>query len=135
MLKSWLFVSGILLMGTAYTQNFSITNIPDSLRDKVNVVKRYEEKIYEIKSPGKVIAKERHVFTIMNSSGDDAAGYKTFYDQFISINSISGTLYDAVGKEMRHMKKKDMDDYSAFDGFSLAYDGRMKKFDFNCKDY
>ncbi len=116
-------------------QNYNFILIPDSLRKNADVVTRYEEIIMEIKSPGKATMKERHVYTVLNEAAKKYGGYVSHYDKFTSINSISGTLYDAMGKEIKHVKKKDMQDMSYDDDMSLALDTRLKAYDFYYKSY
>ncbi len=36
-------------------QDYNVSLIPDSLKKNANAVTRYEEKIFEIKSPGKAV--------------------------------------------------------------------------------
>ena len=100
------------------------------------MVIRLEEKIYEIKSIGEAIIRERHVFTILNEKGEHFADYKTYYNNKSTfINSVNGYLYDASGKELRHFKKKDMEDLPAFDGSSFVSDERYKKGSFYSHSY
>ncbi|MGE5106384.1 MAG: DUF3857 domain-containing protein, partial [Sphingobacteriales bacterium] len=116
-------------------QEFSTLLIPDSLLKGADVVKRYEEYVLEIKSPGKAKIYERHVFTILNESARSYSKYKTYYDKFTSINSVSGTLYNLVGKEIKHLKKKDWQDMSTYDGISLITDDRVKVNEFFYNEY
>jgi len=116
-------------------QNYNVLLIPDTLKKGADAVKRYEEYVLEIKSPGKATFKERHVYTVLNESGKGYGGYTSGYGKFNSINYINGTLYDAMGKELKHIKKKDMQDLSYDDNMSLAMDERIKAYDFYCKNY
>jgi len=116
-------------------QSYSTTLIPDSLRKGARVVVREREEILELKSPGKGTLKEHLVFTILNSNGDNLAGYGTRYDKFTSISSLSGVLYDSTGKSVKKAKRKDMDDRGYEDGFSLASDARYIVHDFYCRTY
>lgn len=118
-----------------FAQDFNAALIPDSLLKGADVVKRYEEYILEIKSPGKAKIYERHVYTILNDAGIKYAKYKTYYDKFTNINSVSGVLYNALGKEIKHLKKKDWQDMSVFDGISLVTDERVKENEFFYNDY
>jgi hypothetical protein len=118
-----------------FAQQYNAFFISDSLKRNANVVKRYEEKILEIKSPGKAVEKERHVYTVLNEEAARYGSYTTWYGKFTSINYVSCTLYDAMGKEQKRVKKKDMEDRSAFDGFSLMNDERYKTIDFYCRNY
>lgn len=116
-------------------QVYSVLLIPDSLRKNADVVVRADEQVTEIKSPGKATIKERHVYTILNENGAKYAAYYSHYDKFTSINYINATLYDAVGKEIKHVKKKDMQDISGSGEENLMDDTRYKEFDFYCHTY
>jgi transglutaminase-like putative cysteine protease len=116
-------------------QNYSTAAIPESLRKGARVVVREKEVILEIKSPGRATEKEHEVYTIMNPSGDNLAGYNSFYDKFTDISSISGVLYDSLGKNIKKVKRKEMDDRGYEDGFSLASDARYLEHNFYCRSY
>lgn len=116
-------------------QEFNIKYIPDSLLNNANVVKRYEEMILEIKSPGKFIWHERHVYTILNEAGDDYADYKSNYDKFTTIDYASAILFDGKGKEIKHVKKKDMPDFADIDGSTLMQDDRHIANNFSYRSY
>ncbi|MDP9041121.1 MAG: hypothetical protein M3N30_04005, partial [Bacteroidota bacterium] len=69
------------------SQKFPASAIPDSLKENANMVVRLEEQSYEIKSTGKAISHERHVYTILNEKGERYATYRTQYDnKSVSIN-------------------------------------------------
>ncbi|HEX4373331.1 MAG TPA: DUF3857 domain-containing protein, partial [Puia sp.] len=124
-----------LIPALVIAQQYNATNIPDSLTKDADVVKRYEELIYEIKSPSKAKMHERHVYTILNESGNKYEEYITAYDKFISINSASGILYDNTGKELKRVKKKDMEDVSGAGEENLMTDTRYKVNHFYHKIY
>ena len=116
-------------------QNYSTALIPDSLRKDARVVVRDKEIILEIKSPGKAVEKEREVFTVLNSRGDNFGAYESRYDKFTSISEISGVLYDSLGKMLRKAKRKDMQDRSYVDELSLAADARYLEHSFYYQVY
>jgi len=120
----------------AQAQNYNILLIPDSLMKNANVVNRYSEMHITIVNEKKAILYEKEVYTILNEAGARYADYKTSYDNFVnSINDIDGTLYDASGKKIKEVKKKDISDHSAYDGYSLMSDNRYKQHNFYCNDY
>jgi len=119
----------------ARAQGYSTALIPDSLRKGARAVVRESEFILEIKSPGKAVEKEHNVYTILNSNGDDIGGYTSWYGKFNSINEISGVLYDSLGKQVRKIKRKDMQDRSYVDDMSLASDSRYLEYNFYCQVY
>jgi hypothetical protein len=127
----WLVMASALVKA----QSFNVLLIPDSLKKNAGTVVREEVEILEIKSPAKAIVKRNQVLTILNEQGDNNGGFVSSYDKFSSINSISGTLYDAVGKEQKHMKKKDMEDRSYVSEGNLMDDDRYKAYDFYCRNY
>jgi hypothetical protein len=116
-------------------QSYNALLIPDSLKKEARAVRREDEMILEIKSPSRAITKERHVYTILNENGDNIGGYTSRYDKFTSINSISGYLYDASGKELKHIKKKDMEDRSYVSEGTLMDDERYKEYNFYYRTY
>lgn len=131
------FVLICMLLGCTYVgaQSYNSLLIPDSLRKGSRVVVREDEMILEIKSPSKAVTKERHVYTILGESGDSWGGFSTPYDKFTAINSVSIRLYDAMGKELKHVKKKDMDDRSYTVEGTMMNDARYKQYDFNYRSY
>jgi Domain of Unknown Function with PDB structure (DUF3857)/Transglutaminase-like superfamily len=116
-------------------QSYNVALIPDSLKKNARAVMREQEYILEVKSPEKAVMKERHVFTILNENADNIGGYSSYYDAFTSISYITGILYDASGKEMKRVKKKDMDDHSYLDDLTLAQSARYKSYNFYCRVY
>ena len=126
------------LMGlsvSAAAQSYNVALIPDSLKKDARAVMREEECVLEIKSPEKAIEKWHKVVTILNENGDDFAQYFNGYDKFTSINWIDGYLYDANGKELKHVKKKDMDDRSYVAEENLTDDLRYRAHNFYCRVY
>ncbi len=116
-------------------QNYSTALIPDSLRKDARAVVREKEVILEIKAPGKAVEREHEVYTILNPNGDNIGGYTSFYDKQISISDVAGILYDSVGRLLRKAKRKDMQDKSYNDGFSLATDARYLEHNFYYQVY
>jgi hypothetical protein len=132
-----LFLLGISLQSFVWlsAQDFNVLAIPDSLRRGAHSVKRLEEYVIDIKSPGKARVYERHVYTIMNSNAGHLATYRAYYTQFVRINSVTGVLYSSSGKELKRLKKKDWQDLSVYDGMSIANDIRVKENEFSYNEY
>jgi hypothetical protein len=135
-------VMGILLMALMIAaafplsaQSYNVALIPDSLKKDARAIVREEEYILEIKSPGKAIEKKHYVYSVFKESGDDVGGYVSEYGKFTSINSLSGTLYDEKGKEIKRFKKKDMEDHSYVAEGNLIDDYRYKAYNFYCRTY
>ncbi len=131
------FLPAILLLLTisAAAQSYQVGAIPDSLKKDAKAVLREYEYVLEIKSPGKVVTKEHRVMTILKPAGDEFSTHVSWYDKFTDINSITDVLYDANGKELKKVKKKDMEDRSAVSEGTLADDIRYKMHDFYYRVY
>ena len=125
----------LLVSCVAKAQDYSSLFLPDSLLKGADVVNRDEEYILTIKSPSKYTQYERHVYTILNSDANQYANYITSYDKFCNINFVSGKMFNFLGKEIKHTKKNEWTDNSAYDGFSLLSDARYKKNEFYPSDY
>ncbi|MBC7890043.1 MAG: DUF3857 domain-containing protein [Ferruginibacter sp.] len=134
-MKLIFFIFSICISGLTKAQEYNALFIPDSLRKGADVVKRSEEYILTIKTSSKYTVYEKHVYTILNAAASHYADYITHYDKFCSINSVSGKLFNMMGKEIKHSKKSDWKDYSAYDGFSLLSDARYKENEFYSAQY
>lgn len=106
--------------------DYSILRINKDLLKGANVVVRLQSIECEIIDEGRLIQKEHYVYTILNEQGRRFAYYASGYDKFSSIKSLSGTLYDAFGMEIRRMKTKDFEDVSNVSDISLMDDSRVK---------
>jgi len=134
-MKFFVLLCSVFFCGFIKAQEHNALFIPDSLQKGADVVKRDEEYILTIKSPAKYTLYERHVYTILNPAASHYAAYKTSYDKFCSINSVSGKLFNKMGKQVKHTKKSEWKDYSSYDGFSLLSDARYKENEFYSTDY
>lgn len=134
MLKKILLICLCMPM-VAMAQKYVVSAIPDSLKENADAVKRYEELYLIIKSPSKAIIKHKYAITVLNSSGNKYAYYYNSYDKLSSLQDISGYLYDADGKELKKVKKKDIQDVSSSDEISLMTDDRIKRHSFFHTNY
>ena len=132
---NWILLSLSLLPASMQSQSYNVTLVPDSLQESADMVVRLDDHELEIISPAKAVAHEKVAYTILNEKGARYARYVNSYDKFFSINNATAVLYDAAGKEVRKVKKKDMQDLSGSGEESLMSDNRYKSFDFYCRTY
>ncbi len=111
-------------------QDYNVALIPDSLKTDANAVLRSEYLEVHIKSLDKTIIKHKYAITILNEEGANHAEYYSSYDAKSPLYDISGTLYDAAGKKLKTVKRKDIVDVSMQDGMSLMLDDRIKAHNF-----
>ncbi len=126
-----IFFSGVVLNA----QNYNVILIPDSLKEHANVVERLDETHIIIKDVNKAIIKHKYAITILNEAGRKFAAYTNGYSNLIELHDIDGNLYDAFGKKLKNVKKKDIGDYSYDDQMSLATDARFKAHNFYYTQY
>ncbi len=108
-------------------QDYNVALIPDSLKENANVVKRLEEIRVSIKSPSRAVITRKYALTIMNEEGQHYSAYINNYSKFFSLESVDGSLFDAAGKLIKNVKKKDISDVSMNDDESLISDNRVKR--------
>ena len=109
--------------------------IEKKMLENANAVKRMEHQIFIINNEKSTVLRQHYAITILNEKGEEHARLVVFYDKLTSINSVYGKLYNAAGKQLKSIKTKDLNDYSAVSDNSLAEDGRVKTYDFNYKVY
>lgn len=134
-MKKSCFVILLLIVSQIQAQNYSVALIPDSLIKNAHLVKRMEELRVNIKSINKVVVTNKYAITILDEQGEDASGYINAYSSMRDLSSIEGNLYDASGKKLKSVKKRDITDAPSSDGFSLMLDNRYKRHNFYCKQY
>lgn len=118
----------------SHAQEYPFAAIPAGLLKNANLVKRNELLEITIVSPGKVLKKHSYAYTILNEKADDYTEFATYYNKFVSVEEIEGRLFDAMGKELKKVKKKDISDVSSEDGMSIS-DTRYKTHSFYHKEY
>lgn len=114
---------------------YAVSRIPLRLLIDANVVKRMAHSEYEILSLTRMKLYEKFAITIMNERGDKFASFVKYYDKLRSIKSIDGKLFDKDGREIKGVKNKEIEDYSAVSSISLMEDSRVKVHDFHYRNY
>jgi transglutaminase-like putative cysteine protease len=109
--------------------------IADSLKKEAVMVVRKNEMEIEIISPRKAKMVHRYVLTILNSRGDIYAHVHTFYDKFHDVVSATGILYDGEGRQLKKIRKGDMQDWNTDGSGILMSDIRLKYYPFVCRSY
>lgn len=100
--------------------------IDSSLTKDANAVVRSEELILEINSINSVTIKNKRIVTVLNKYGDRFVSDQLYYSSKRKIKNLKIAVYDAFGSEIKVYKKKDFEDRSIYDGYTLAQDGRYK---------
>lgn len=133
-MKRNLLVLQFFIAMAAFGQNYSIALIPDSLLKKADAVQRINEHKLIIHSIKSATLKHKYAYTILNEAGSRYAGYGNIYTDLDRLTDVVGKLFDASGKQLKQVKKKDMDDV-AYSGSNLMSDARLKGHNFYYKTY
>jgi transglutaminase-like putative cysteine protease len=107
--------------------DYNVSTIPVALKEKAHAVKRMEELIINVSSPTEQRYIHRYAITVLDANGEKYAQFIGHYDKLRSIRSISGTLYDADGKQIKRLKQSEVEDLSGVGGSSLMTDARVKR--------
>lgn len=114
---------------------YAVSKIPLTLLKNANAVLRLEELHFEINSTRRTVLTNHYVITVLNEKGDFWAECSEYYDKHREIASVEGILYDAGGKQLKRIKKKDMQDMSGVSDASLMDDNRVKRHNFYYRTY
>jgi transglutaminase-like putative cysteine protease len=117
------------------SKGYPVSEIPGSLTENAGAVYRVNHQQVTVSGPGSMTIKKREVITILKESGIDAATLVVGYNKLMKVSSISGTIYNEAGVKVRTVKQDEIDDFSAFDGFSIYSDSRVKQIDPNYYNY
>lgn len=120
----------------AQSENIYVSNlVPTELMTDVNAVIRYDSKIIEINGFDDMVVYSKRIITVYNKYGDKHINAVEFYDKNTNIKKIEARIYDALGKEIKKIKKNDFLDESAVSGGTLYSDNRVKYFEYTPISY
>ena len=115
-----------------YSQDFdvSILSIPDSLKQNANSVIRNSSTKIVLESSKKMTVTRSKTITVLNKLGNHNSEIVIHYDSSNDIKNVRAYVYNALGVEIKDIKKRDFIDRSAADGISLYNDGRLIYYDY-----
>ncbi|KUJ60451.1 transglutaminase [Flavobacteriaceae bacterium CRH] len=119
----------------AQKNEYPAASIADSLKENANAVIRLDQTDITILSQRSMNAKNHRVVTVFNEKGFDASEAYEFYDKSTSVKNIEAIIYDASGKEIKKIKRKDFKDQSVVGGGTLFSDSRYVFLDYTPISY
>ncbi|WP_430909483.1 DUF3857 domain-containing transglutaminase family protein [Maribacter sp. 2-571] len=105
------------------------------LTENADAIIRMNEMHVDIVAQDQMTYAARKVVTVLNRKGRAKARTSLGYDKENKIKKIEVFIYDKMGREIEHIKKKDFEDVSAADGFSLYLDNRILYYDYKPASY
>lgn len=124
-----LFFVYLISISVSGQKKYAINQIPEELMKNVDVVVREDHMTFRIQSKSQATHTVRMVATILNGNGKAYAQPSVGYDKLTKITSFKGNIYDSNGGLIRKLKSSEIEDRSAYDGYSLFSDNRYKSAD------
>ncbi len=109
---------------TDFTKSF--IGISSDLTNNANYVVRSKSTNVNIVSTKSMIIDYDMVVTVLNEAGEIDPFFYEGYDNHTTIHSIQILVYNAMGKRIKKVKSKEINDVSATQDFTLHSDNRIK---------
>ncbi len=105
-------------------KGYSILSIPKDLISNTNSIVLEELIEIDVTNISKMKVKTRRVVAVLNKLGDNNVELYEFYNSNSRVKKIETWIYDALGKETSHFKKRDFSDVSRT-GNNMYLDSRV----------
>ncbi len=105
---------------------YSVASPPEALTAGADAVVREHHTSFTVLSAGKGVQKVQYRITILNKKAADQARLVVHYDKLNKVKEINGKAFDAAGKEIMKLRKRDIEDRSNFQSYSVFEDNRIK---------
>ncbi|HEX6430954.1 MAG TPA: DUF3857 and transglutaminase domain-containing protein [Niastella sp.] len=92
----------------AQVTSYDLSSVPEPVKKDADVIKRYEEIVFEVTDIDRASYKVHKMLTIRNEKGKSELSYSTYTSKILSLEDFTVTVYDAFGKQINRYKKKDM---------------------------
>ncbi|WP_456377675.1 DUF3857 domain-containing protein [Lutibacter sp.] len=110
---------------TSQDYNFNTKTIPENLKKGAHSVILFEELFVEIKSQKLMTYTVKKAVTVLDKKGDENKYVAVGFDKNTKIQNIKTVIYNALGIEIKKVKKKEYKNVSQVDGGTLYADNRM----------
>src|SRR6478735_146506 len=114
---------------------YPVNEIPEEVKKGMYAIIREKEVTFEINSINSSKSYFRIAITILNENANEQARKVVGYDKLRTVKLFKCTSYDAEGNVIKRLKANEIRDISAYDGFSLYSDYRMKIADLSQNTY
>jgi len=116
----------VIISFQAFGQDFSAATIPAELKDKAHAVVRNHETEFYVKDVGEAVMRIKGTITILDEKGTGHANLVISYNKFTKINNIEARIYDANGKQVKKLKRDEIESYSTSSGQNSIEDNYVK---------
>lgn len=132
-----LFLFVFLFTSTFFAQknDYSVANIPDSLRQNANALVRLNQIDIYIKSQREMSISKKFIVTVFNNYGLSSVDAVEYYSKNLSVNEISATIFNSSGIEIKKIKRKFFRENAIIDGVTQFSDNRVIYLDYTPTEY
>ncbi|MFK7814639.1 MAG: DUF3857 domain-containing protein [Maribacter sp.] len=124
-MRQFILVFSLFLCFTGIAQEYQSLLLDKSLTANANAIVRLDQMNIDLLATDKMSYQVKQVVTVLNNDANRFATNQVAYDNETKIKELNVYVYDKLGEEIEHIKKKDFKDVSAADGFSLYTDNRL----------
>ena len=118
----------LLFYNATMGQQYNTNLIPRDLLAHASAVVRNEETEVIVEDLDNTQVHFKTAITVLNKNGDDFVHIKLEHDKSTIIKYIKGAIYNEYGMQTGKFSEGDFEDASAWDGFSLFTDARIKHY-------
>jgi hypothetical protein len=118
----------------AWSQKYLASDIPAELLGNADEVVRFASTDFEVKGPSDATETTTRVVTVLNKNSHENVLVE-YYDAYSKITVFKATIYDKTGRVVKTTSKQDVQDMSAYDGFSIYSDNRVKVIEIAYNNY
>lgn len=124
----------VLFSISVFSQENMIAIFPDSIKENANAVIKNDKTEIIFSSYNSMVVKKYRVVTVFNDLGLKNIDAYEYMDNTSSIKSIEAIIYDALGSEIKKIKRKDFKENSVSEG-SIITDNRVLYLDYTPVQY
>jgi transglutaminase-like putative cysteine protease len=125
---------GVFTLSFSQSETLNISNISENLIHNASAVIRSENTEIEMLDYDNLKVKYNKTVTILSKDSNEDV-LVVHYDDFKKVSKINAEIYDAFGTLIRTIKKNEVQDIAAVDGFSIYSDNRIKYLDIDYNQY
>ena len=113
--------------------SFDLNTVPDSVKKKASIIKRYENIVFEVSDIEKATEDVQQIYTVLSEEGKSKLFFYQYSSKWISFEDVEIKVYDANGKQTGKYKKRDMTTVATGEG--LIDDGFYTYFNVSASSY
>jgi hypothetical protein len=121
--------------GYSQKEDFQAMVLPAELKENADAIVRLDDLNVTINSKRDVRVTRRAVITVFNKAGNRHVIDHIYYSNSVRVRKAEAILYNAMGREVRKLRRRDFKDRSAVSGGTLYSDARYLYVDYTPINY